>query len=356
MPAMPMKRINLISKYSVSELSGHALLDDERYFDFLVSCGANFRLYTSRYSVDRILSKRPDQHRYLRAIHETPIDIEPGSRVVFIGFSELDVVAFLARNMLRRPRLVLIATNNFSNGRVKRLRWLLKLFMWVVRPFLDRLVLHTAYEQRLVSQMNRQVAVKSVVKRHHLMTPHDLTRKAPELTPVVSFYGPAKNDKPIAPFIELIQADKERRFIYRIYNVKFSALVDVLPDLAQRANVEVFEGWQSHESYLKSVKDSTLVFLTHSQAFEGKLSGNLCDCFALRVPYIARSMEPMTSYQAQYGPLGYLVDLEDASWARRFLATHNDEAYANMCRNLDYLGEEHSTDGINSDLKAYLLN
>jgi len=351
-----MKRIYLISKFSTSELSGHALVDDERYFDFLVSCGANFRLYASRYSVDRILSKRPDQQRYLRAIQESSIDIESGSRVVFIGFSELDVVAFLAINILRRPRLVLIATNNFSNGRVKRLRWILKLFLRLVRPFLNRLVLHTVYEQRLVAELDRQVAVKSVVKKHHLMTPHHLKSEVAENPPVVSFYGPEKHDKPIAPFIDLLRADTERRFIYRMYNVDFTALVDSLPDLPQRTNVEVFEGWQSHDNYLKSVKDSTLVFLTHSQAFEGKLSGNLCDCFALRVPYIARSMEPMISYQAQYGPLGYLVDLEDSSWAYRFLESHNDEAYANMCRNLKRLGEEHSIEAINSDLKAYLFN
>lgn len=351
-----MKSIILISKFSTSELSGHALVDDERYFDFLVSCGANFRLYTSRYSVDRILSKRTDQQRYLRAIQESSIDIESGSRVVFIGFSELDVVNFLAINILRRPRLVLIATNNFSSGRVKRLRWILKLFLRLVSPFLDRLVLHTLYEKRLVAELDRKVAVKSVVKKHHLMTPHHLASQILKTPKVVSFYGPEKHDKPIAPFIDLLRADTERRFVYRIYNVKFTELVDRLPDLPLRINVEVFEGWQSHESYVKSVKDSSLVFLTHSQAFEGKLSGNLCDCIALRVPYIARSMEPMISYQAQYGPLGHLVDFDDQSWTRRLLDSHNCETYANMCRNLERVGEEHSIEAINSDLKAYLIN
>jgi hypothetical protein len=205
-------------------------------------------------------------------------------------------------------------------------------------------------------ELDRQVAGKSVVKKHHLMTPHHLTSEVTFSPPVISFYGPEKHDKPIAPFIDLIRADIEHIFIYRIYRVDSTALIDSLPDLLQRTNVEVFEGWQSHENYLKSVNDSTLVFLTHSQAFEGKLSGNLCDCIALRVPYIARSMEPVMSYQAQYGLLGYLVDLEDSNWACRFLESHNKETYADMCRNLERLGEEHSTEAISSDLKAYLLN
>ena len=351
-----MKRITLISKFSTSELSGHALLDDERYFDFLIGARANFRLYTSGYSVDRILSKRPENHRYLSAIEDSSIDVESGSRVIFIGFSEPDVIAFLARNLMRRPRLILVATNNFSSERVKRRRLILKLFLRLVRPFLDRLVLHTAYERQLVEGLDPYVADKSFVKKHHLMTPYALTNEAPGEAPIVSYFGPEKRDKPIEPFLELIKADTERRFIYRIYNVTPAALKKRLPDLIDRTNVEVVEEWQSHASYLKSVKGSNLLFLTHNRAFEGKLSGNLCDCFALRIPYIARVMEPMTTYEAKYGPLGYLVDLEDASWAGRFLERYNDEAYVTMRRNLERLGEEHSTDAINSDLTACLIN
>ena len=351
-----MKRITLISKFSTSELSGHALLDDERYFDFLIGARANFRLYTSRYSVDRILSKRPENHRYLSAIEESSIDVESGGRVIFIGFSEPDIIAFLARNMMRRPRLILVATNNFSSERVERRRLILKLFLRLVRPFLDRLVLHTAYEQQLVESLDPYVAEKSFVKKHHLMTPYDLTNEAPGEAQIISFYGPEKHDKPIEPFLELIKADIERRFTYRIYNINLAYLTNKLSDLVDRTNVEVADEWQSHANYLNSVKDSKLLFLTHNRAFEGKLSGNLCDCFALRVPYIARVMEPMTSYEAKYGPLGYLVDLEDASWARRFLESYSDEAYATMRRNLERLGEEHSTEAINTDLTACLLN
>lgn len=350
-----MKRIILISRLSTSELSGHSLLDDERYFDFFIGTGANFRLFTSRYSVDRILSKRPEDHRYLSAIEDTPIDVEPNSRVIFIGYSEPDVIAFLFRNMMRRPRLILVATNNFSRERVERRRLVLKLFLRLVRPFLDRLVIHTAYEQHLVAGLEPRVADKSFVKKHHLMTPYDLAREAPGEAPIVSYFGPEKHDKPIKPLLELIQADIERRFKYRIYNVNLATLTNRLPDLVDRTNVEVVEEWQSNASYLKSVKGSTLLFLTHNRAFEGKLSGNLCDCVALRVPYIARLMEPMTSYEAQYGPVGYLVDLEDASWALSFLERYNDEAYATMCRNLERLGEDHSTEVINSDLTACLL-
>jgi hypothetical protein len=351
-----MKRITLISKFATSEMSGHSLLDDERFFNFLIGARANFRLYTSRYSVDRILSKHPENHRYLSAIEETSIDVESGSRVIFMGFSEPDVIAFLARNLLRRPRLILVATNNFSSERVERRRLILKLFLRLVRPFLDRLVLHTAYEQQLVEGLDQYVAEKSFIKKHHLMTPYDLTNEAPGEAPIISYYGPEKHDKPIEPFLELIKADTKRRFIYRIYSVKSAALKKRLHDLRDRTNVAVVEEWQSHASYLKSVKGSTLLFLTHNRAFEGKLSGNLCDCFALRIPYIARVMEPMTSYEAQYGPLGYLVDLEDSSWARRFLESYSDEAYATMRRNLERLGEDHSTEAINSDLTACLLN
>ena len=351
-----MKRITLISKFSTSELSGHLLLDDERYFDFFVASRANFRLYASRFSIDRILKKDPENHRYLGAIEDTSIDIEPNSRVIFLGYSELDVIAFLASNLMRRPRLILVATNNFSRERVERRSLILKFFLRLVRPFLDKLVLHTKYEQQLVVGLDPEVADRSFVKKHYLMTPYELTSESQGERPIVSFYGPEKHDKPIEPFLELIQVDIKRRFNYRIFNVKHATLTNRLPDLVDRINVEVAEEWQSHASYLKSVKGSTLVFLTHNRAFEGKLSGNLCDCVALRVPYIARRMEPLTSYEAQYGPVGYLIDLEDTSWALRFLESYSDEAYATMCRNLERLGKDHSSEAINADLSACLLN
>lgn len=351
-----MKSVILISNYSTSELSGHALLDDERYFEFLVGAGANFQLYTSRYSIDSILCKHPESHRYLSSIEDTKIDVKPKSRVIFIGYSEPDVVLFVARNLIRRPRLILVATNNFSSQRVERRRLILKLFLRFVRPFLDRLVLHTAFEQKLVAALDLEVADKSFVKKHHLMTPYDVTGEVSRETPIVSYFGPEKQDKPIDPFLELIRADTDRRFKYRIYNVKIDTLTNRLSDLVGYTNVEVVEEWQSHESYLKSVEASTLLFLTHNRAFEGKLSGNLCDCFALRVPYIARVMEPLASYEAKYGPLGYLVDLDDASWACRFIERYNDEAYAIMCQNLERLGEDHSTEAINADLRTSLLN
>lgn len=346
----------LISRFATSELSGHALLDDERYFEFFMGSGIKFRLCTSRYSFDRILSKHPEGYSYLRVINNALIQVEPNSRVIFIGYTELDVFSFLLRNTFRRPRLILVATNNFSKHRVRRLRLFLKIFLRLVRPFLYRLVLHTTFEQNLVRSLDRKVADKSFVKKHHLMTPREIRSQASDSASIVSYFGPEKHDKPIKPLLELIQADIEQRFCYRIYNVNLSTLTSRLPDLINRTNVEVNEDWQSHENYLKSVKESALLFLTHNHAFEGKLSGNLCDCLALQVPYIAQSMEPMISLEAQYGSLGYLVDLEDESWARRFIERYNDKAYANMHLNLVRLGERYSTEAINLDLTNCFLN
>ena len=332
------------------------MLDDEYYFDFLVRSGADFHLYTSRYSVDRIITKRPGFHRYLSAIEDSQIEIEPDSRVIFLGFWEPDVLLFLARNLICRPRLVLVATNNFSNGRIQRRRWILKLFLRLINPFLDRLVVHSTYEQRLVAGIDQQVAVKSVVKKHHLMIQHNVTGEGVGDRPLVSYFGPTKFDKPVEPFLQLIQADSERRFDYRLYNVNPAAVKDRLPDLASRSNVLVVESRQDNEGYMKSVKASKLLFLTHSREFEGKLSGNLCDCIALRVPYIARAMEPMISYHEHYGPLGFFVDFDDPCWARRFLDTYDDEAYGLMHRNLEHLGAEYSAEAINSNLIACFIN
>ena len=348
-----MKRLTIISKFAWRD--NHSALDDERYFDFFIKMGINFRLYTSQYSIDQIRSKHPENQSNLYSIKNTPIEIEAGGRVIFLGYSELDVITFLGRNLPSRPRLILVATNNFSSKRVKRRYWALKLFFQFVKPFLDRLVLHTEYERALVARLDHEVAQKSYVKKHHLMTPINIESDGSGGKLIISYFGPMKHDKPISPFLNLIRADIERRFHYRIYNVNPTILAKYFPDLKCRINVEVIDVWQSYASYLRSIKESTLIFLAHNRAFEGKLSGNLCDCFALQVPYIAQVMEPMTSYESMYGPLGYLFDLEDSNWVSCFLDNFSTEFCAEMSLNLKSVANFYSKEKIDADLAACFL-
>ena len=349
-----MNQITVISKYATGD--NHSALDDMRYFEFLIGSGCDFRLYTSIYSVNCILRIYPESQKYLSVIEYSEIDIKTNGKVIFTGYSELDIIFFLVKNIIRRPRLILVATNNFSNERVKRRNLSLRLFLSIVYPFLERLVLHTDHERKLISGLNQAVADKSYVKKHHLMTKSNNISEPKKGIPIISYFGPEKHDKPIIPLIELIKADVDKKFLYRIFNVKLSTLLNKYPDLIKHTNIEVVEEWQSHASYHSSVKDSTFLLLSHSRAFEGKLSGNLCDCFALQTPFIARPMEPMLSYNAMFGPLGFLIDFDEYDWASRFLDRYDNKIYSAMCQNLAQIGEIHSMEAINADLTRCFLN
>ncbi|WP_374597276.1 hypothetical protein [Sphingosinicella sp.] len=352
-----MSKLVLISRFAVNALSGHFLLDDEYYFHFLNRKGVDFRLYTSRYSAERILNSFPADCDRIHALEDGQPRLDRGDRVIFLGFSEVDVIVFLLKNLLRLPRLVLIATNNFSSGRIARYRTFLKIFLLLINGSLERLVLHTAHERRLVTDLDKRAGAKAVIKKHHMMMP----QYTPSMDfgtdqPIIAYFGPEKREKPIDPLLCLIRADRGRRFLYRLYNVDRALLRAQLPDIAERSNVQVVDGWQSHESYLRAARSSTLLFLSHTRDFEGKLSGNLCDSFALGIPYIARAMEPMTSYHVHYGPLGYLVDFDDPDWPEYFRRAYSPANIARMRGNLHRLGIDHSADAIDTNLAACLLD
>ena len=352
-----MPKLVLISRFAVNALSGHFLLDDEYYFHFLNRKGVDFRLYTSRYSAERILSVFPAGRGRVHALENGEPHLDRGDRVIFLGFSEVDVIMFLARNLLRAPRLVLIATNNFSSGRIARHRTFLKFFLRLIDSSLERLVLHTAFERRLVADLDKRAGAKAVIKKHHMMMPqYPSSMDVGTDQPIIAYFGPEKREKPIDPLLRLIRADRERQFLYRLYNVDRALLIAQLPDIAELSNVQAVDGWQSHESYLQSARDSTLLFLSHTRDFEGKLSGNLCDSFALGIPYIARAMEPMTSYNVYYGPLGYLVDFDDPDWPEHFARAYCAADVARMRGNLHRLGIDHSADAIDTNLAACLID
>lgn len=343
----------MVSAYATHD--NHGAIDDERYIAFFIASGFPFLLYTSDYSAARIRQKCPISAEYLKVLGRDKFSVSFNERVIFTGYSEAALILFLVKNIFYRPRLILVATNNFSRQRIRKFRFLLRVFLGVINPFLDRIVLHTGFEKGLVTSLYPKITEKLYVKRHHLMTPRDHVCSSPGTAKIISYFGPDKRDKPLLPFLTLIQADTAREFTYRLYNIQRDTLRRFLPDLDDRDNVEVFEGWQDHDSYLKAVKSSTFIFLSHNKSFEGKLSGNLCDCIALRVPYIARSMEPMVAYADSFGELGFLYEFDEPNWAYRFLQEHDDLKRSKMLDNLERVGAAHSRDAIDRDLANCFL-
>jgi hypothetical protein len=326
---------HLVSLFASSKVSGHSIDDDIFYFGCCLQSCRKFTLYTPRYSVDQLLNRFKEVEETIQEIPvfdgsvlsaikiSRMIDVSKGDRVIFLGYSEKFLFVFYLVKLLQNYSLNLVATNNFSAGRVAKYIKELKFLFWLFGSKIHRLIVHTEYEKKLVGRISKSVFSLVAVKKHHLMISREpINNDIDHSNPLVSFFGPAKSDKPLEPFVQLVQGDKFRKFRYRIYRMKSDALLQAYPCLNQD-NVEIFEGWLSEREYSAAFSSSTLVFMSHNESFEGKLSGIFCDCIGLKVSFISAAIEPVVSFMEKYGEIGFTCDFGKLSWVKNFLAKYD---------------------------------
>lgn len=357
-----------ISPFSDSEASGHSLLDDLFYFDYLLNRNEPFRFLVPPLSAKRIEARFPAAKEHLQVVERyepkgwghlkfaSQLKVEAGDKVVFFGYLERLVLVWYLMNLWRPFSLRLVATNNIAAGRLDTYRSQMKFFFRAIRGKLQRIVLHTDHEVRLLDRLIEGLGRIAYVKKHHLMIPI----RRPSVRPrgekiAISFFGPPKPDKPIEPFLQLISSDTSGRFHYTIHN---QSELDVLASMRLAhlpAHVSVVEGWRGYEAHLDSCAASDIIFMAHNRAFEGKLSGNLCDCVALGVPYICAPMEPMLTLHKKYGALGYVCDFEQPGWAEKLPGLIDTEDLRKKRSALQAMVNDYSLEGIRAELDAALF-
>jgi hypothetical protein len=324
------------SQFGSGPQAVHSLLDDEFYFGYLVERGVNFVFHAPAHSCARLETLFPAHRQRLRVLRASGegmlaswrlsgvIEIAPGASVVFFGYSERLVTFFLLRNAWADIRLTLVATNNFSARRVRLYGRRMRAFLRLSRRTLHRLVVHTEHELLLVESLDRTSRARAMSKRHHLMLPREVTRSAGD-RPVIAFFGPPKPEKPVEPLAALIAADVGGRFEYRVYGVTETEGRLLSSGASPQARVVIHSGRLSNEAYAQAAAAADIVLLTHNADFEGKLSGNLCDCIAHQVPFLGSKIEPHLEYLRRFGQIGYAVDMTNESWAREFLQSFSGE-------------------------------
>jgi len=358
-----------ISPFARTANSGHSLTDDEFYFAYLLGCGRNFVFYTSDFSAKRIVNKYPDGAQYLRPVADYREDwlghilfalqlkIPKSAKVIFFGYTERLVLAWYLINFFKPFELFLVATNNISARRVEVYRNQLKFFLTIVNKKLRRIVLHTQYEAQLVASLRTSLANKCFVKRHHLMIPaKELQSRRKNERITISYFGPHKPEKPLAPLIELIKADIDAQFKYQIFNVPLGDVLRLLDQTDLPSNIVVDERWIGEMEYYARFASSDLVIMTHNKDFEGKLSGNLCDCVAFGIPYIAAAIEPLVSIQARYGVVGLLCEFEDSNWSKLCIGKVNQNSLRKMTKNIAKMSLDHTLSNVIYDLNMALQN
>lgn len=357
-----------ISPFSDTEKSGHSLLDDAFYFEFLLNHKEPFCFYAPPLSAKLLYERFPNAKRHIQVVDPykpsgwghfrfaRQLKVKAGSKVIFFGYLERLVLVWYLLNIALPFSLSLVATNNIGTGRVEAYRAQMKLFIRAISGKLRRMVVHTEHEKRLLVSLKDGMGEITYVKKHHLMAPINRSRVEPRVGKIViSFFGPLKVDKPIEPFLQLIAADSSDRFQYIIHNQSEKDILSRM-SLAQLPDkVLVVEGWSNYATHLENCVASDLIFMTHNHAFEGKLSGNLCDCVALGIPYICVSMEPMNSLHKKYGELGYFCNFDKPTWPEQLLSLINCEDLFAKRSALKRMASDYSIEHIKDDLEAALF-
>lgn len=325
-------KVIAISPFALSEESGHSLIDDEFYIKHLQESDVKFEFYTSLFSAKRILVSNPTVIDSLKVIdnfgggvhggvkYVQQIKIPDDSTVIFFGYSEEIITIFLLLNWNVSFKLILVATNNVSLSRINRYRYPLIIFFSFVRFRLKRFVVHTRFEKKCISSLLPWVSSKCFVKTHHLMVRRGSFLNENDSSVdnrnkiSISFFGPSSSEKPIEPLLEFIKLDTKRRFQFRLYNVGRSSLRKCEDAIRSQSNVSMINQYLSYDEYNQAFSRSDLIFMPHNREFEGKLSGNLCDCIALGVPFISNLIEPINEMIEKFGEIGFVVDMTQPDW------------------------------------------
>lgn len=356
-----------ISPFSGDKNAGHPLVDDQFYFSYLLSRGVDFVYYAAEQSAVLLRKKFPEESHRIRVVSSydqqgaghyrfgRQIKVPSGSRVIFFGYLEHLVFVWYILNLLRPFSLYLVSSNNISARRVRLYPWRFRLFFALIWPRFKKLVLDTNTQIDLVRKVFPGLDRRCFVRKHHLMSPvHELPAPAVRERIIISYFGPEKPEKPLAPIVDLIQSAATEKCILRIYNVGKDRVRQILGGADLPEHVEVREDWLSRQEYIDAYIASDLVLLTHTKEFEGKLSGNLCDCVSFGTPFISRPMSPVPDLLSQYGVIGYVCDYETLGWSELFACQLDRQAVLAMKVKMRQMAQSFSEQAVRSSLDQAL--
>lgn len=348
--------------------SGHLILDDEFWLKYVNSNGERATLLSSEYSCKYQEDKGLKSGNLLRPL-KTFVNKKIPSRLAAIlkvlftprikrsvvivqGFEEVSFLVFLFKHFFAGNKYVLVLTNNISSKRLDKGGVFLKMMLKLIFSKVDVILYHTSFELLLLkSFVSEKIWNKFEYVKYHLMSKNDHIK--PTHSKIISYYGPVKYDKPIEPLLKLIHADTQNQFHYFIHNPGAEMEKLLIEQFKERPNVQINTKFITYEEYLTTVNNSAFIFLSHNKFYEGKLSGNLCDCVSNTIPYISDKVSPIDEFETQYGQMGYVYDfIGDEDWSKKFLSDYNINEHNEFIINMYKMLEDYSFESLRNELNS----
>ena len=263
--------------------SNHLILDDTYWVGYFKNKLKG--LYSSEYSISIQRQKFSTYESKFHVIYRSKkrsykldsilrcfrVALPRNSDILIQGFEEYSILFFLLRAKFLGNNIYLKPTNNICTRRINANRYILNFFLKIIFKLSNKVIYHTDFELMLIEMyLKPGIATKFEFIKYQLLT-KDLqceNYKIPfDVNKVISFFGPVKLDKPIEPFLDLIKADKEKKFSYKIYNPRVKNINDLIKNINDSQKVEVVDKLLSFEEYDNAVKESAIIFLSHIDVF-----------------------------------------------------------------------------------------
>lgn len=221
----------------------------------------------------------------------------------------------------------MVLTNNVSPERLKRSKKLLPFLLNIIFRQSFRVYYHTDFEFKLIKKIVKDENLLSRFEKlkYHLLGADSNIDEINRNSKIISYFGPVMNAKPLSIIIDLIRADTKHTYKYNFYNVNAENINYIRSNISASTRVKFNDSFMTHEQYIRSIKESTYVFLPHNCLYEGKLSGIFCDSISNSVPVISDLIEPIIEYFKTYGQMGYIFDFhKNQHWTKEFFTDYND--------------------------------
>lgn len=364
-----------VAPFGKTRKDQHLVDDDNWYFGFLKTTVPALTYIAGSFSGLALQSKyqeTPDhkviatpsgkgrisyEWALLRSIRRS-LNNNPDALVIFFGYSESLLLGYWALNFWRLNQIILVNTNNISPGRILRHGRKQRIILWLIQKRLRKFLVHTNFEAELSKKYFEFLAPHVSVKKHHLMVskaePNQTIANSETNECLISCFGPLSADKSAQSIGELINkihltGTRFKKICFKLYRISKDDVLPYLDDAEALRNVVFHDGFLTKDAYTEAFRESDLVVMNHTQKFEGKLSGILCDCIALGIPYLSTRIEPLMEMQARFGDIGYIYDIGNSGWLDIFLSEFTPKTLAERKKAIGQTQKAYTKEVIDAD-------
>jgi hypothetical protein len=362
---------------SITEDTGHLILDDFFWFSNLIERFPNTRIITSETSAKNILVKYSDYKKNVTSFKDFPVlkkinyrlhllgrlifcEKIRNSRIIFQGFDELGLLFYLLKIWGKNNLLYVVPTNNVSPERLNKSKWILQ---WMLKKIINNsnfFLYHTDFEFRLIESeiCNNTHALEKCKKlKYHLIgaSQEKIHLEKNGENNIISFFGPTMQSKPYFDICKLIKADNygNGKFEYRFINLSFQVLNEIQLLFGKADKIIFINEFLEHKLYINLIAQSTYIFLPHNHLYEGKLSGILSDCISVGTPIISNRIDPVLEFFNYYGDMGFIYDFSrDVDWEYSFLCQFEKINYKDFILSMEKCKSDHSPNKIIEEFLA----